>query len=66
MNWLNFLRGFVRPFIVYTGWIVFLIAICCVIRNYMDTDMAKTFAVGFMGAITTIIGVYIGGRMVKK
>lgn len=66
MKILDIIRGCVRPFIAITGWAVFLVVVVIIIRSFLDAEMAKQFAYVFTGAITTIIGVYIGERKAKK
>lgn len=66
MKILDIVRACVRPFIAITGWSVFLAVIIIIILKFINLEMAKQFAYVFTGAITTIIGVYIGERKVKK
>lgn len=58
-------RSLIRPYIAITGWTAFLIIVCLVVKDFVDAEMAKQFAYVFVGSITTIVGVWIGGRAVK-
>jgi hypothetical protein len=66
MKILDIIRACVRPFIAISGWAVFLVIVIIIMNRFLDAEMAKQFAYVFTGAITTIIGVYIGERKAKK
>lgn len=66
MNALDIIRALVRPFIAISGWVTFLVVVIIVIQKFLDVEMAKQFAYVFTGAITTIVGVWIGERKVRK
>jgi len=65
MNILDIIRGAIRPYIAITGWTAFLVIVCLVVKDFIDAEMAKQFAYVFTGTVTTIIGVWIGGRAIK-
>jgi len=61
-DWLDFLRGFVRPYIAYLFSAVFAgLAIYLAIK-YANEDIAKTIIVGFIATVSAIIGFYYGQR----
>jgi len=62
---LDFLRGFVRPFIAYTGWIVALCAFIYIIVKFLDAGIARDLAIGVMVLITAVVNSYIGSRKPK-
>ncbi len=66
MNFMDIVRACVRPYIAISGWTAFLIIVIIVIQKFLDLEMAKQFAYVFTGAITTIVGVWIGERKAKK
>lgn len=66
MNIIDIIRACVRPFIAISGWATFLIVVIIIISKFLDDEMAKQFAYVFTGAITTIVGVWIGERKAKK
>ena len=59
---LNFLRGFVRPYISYLLSSVFAAIVVYAFIKYSDAEMAKTLVAAFLGIVGTIAGVYFGMR----
>ena len=61
-DWLDFLRGFVRPFVAYLFASVFAgLAIYLAIR-FANDDIAKIFIIGFVEIVGIVIGFYYGSR----
>ena len=65
MNWsafLDFVRGFVRPYVAYLFSAVFAgLAVYLTIR-FADADLAKIIVVGFVEIVGIVIGFYFGQR----
>lgn len=61
-DWLNLVRGLIRPFISVTGWACFLVVAVWAIVKFMDASLAKELAVGFTASVSTIVGVWLGSR----
>ena len=66
MNIIELVKALIRPYIAITGWTAFLVIVCLVVKDFIDAEMAKQFAYVFTGTVTTIIGVWIGGRAIKS
>ena len=64
-KWIEFIRAIIRPYIAISGWTAFLAVVIIAVIKYLDLAMARDFIVGFITAVTTIVGVWIGGRLVK-
>ena len=59
---LDFLRGFVRPFIAYLFSSSFAVLAIYLAIKFATEDIAKYIIVGFVGIVGTIVGVYYGQR----
>lgn len=66
MEILDTIRGLIRPYIAVTGWTAFLVVVIMAIRDYLNEEIALSLIAAFGAAVTTIVGVWIGGRAVKK
>ena len=61
-KWLDFFRGFVRPYIAYLFASVFAgLAVYLAIR-FANDDIAKIFIIGFVEIVGIVIGFYYGSR----
>ena len=65
-KWLDFLRGFVRPYVAYILISVFAGLVAYAFVKFGDAEMAKTLIVAFVGIVGTIVGVYFGMRSATK
>ncbi len=63
---LEFLKGFVRPYLAYTGWAVMAGLTVYLVVNYSTPDIAKLLIGAFIGSVTTILGFYIQARERKE
>ena len=63
---LDFLRGFVRPFIAYVFGGVFAILAILAFNKFGDANMAGTLIAGFIGIVGTVIGFYFMARQAGK
>lgn len=66
MNWLNIIRGCVRPYISITGWTAFIAVAVWAIVKFANADLARELAVGFIASVSTIVGVWLGARGASK
>lgn len=62
---LDFLRGFVRPFIAYLFAIVFAGLALYLSIKFADIDIAKIIIIGFVEIVGIVIGFYYGQRTTK-
>ena len=65
-KWLELIRGLIRPYISVTGWTAFLLVAVWAIIKYIDAALANQIAIGFIGMVGTIVGVWLGSRATKR
>lgn len=64
-DWLEIIRGLIRPYISVTGWTAFLIVSVMSIIKFMDSSLARELTIGFLASVSTIVGVWLGSRSKK-
>jgi len=62
---MEIIKSAIRPFLVITGWAVFLLIVWIVTQQFLNANIADKIFDAFTYTITLIIGVYIGGRIAK-
>lgn len=66
VEFIDFLRAFIRPYIIITGWTTGLILGVFFALEFADREIAMAFILILTGAITTISAMYVGERAGKK
>mgnify|MGYP001580178655 CR=1 FL=1 len=61
-KWLDLVRGLVRPFIAVTGWSAFLFITVWAVLKHVDAGLARELTIGFLTAVSAIVGVWVGSR----
>jgi len=64
-NWLEFIKGLIRPALVIAFAACFLWIITGIVPNFFTEDMANLAFKTFIDAILIIVGIWIGGRIAK-
>ena len=64
-NWLELLRGLIRPILVIAFAAIFLWAVVIVVLKFLNIEMANLLFRAFIDAVILIIGIWIGGRIKK-
>lgn len=61
-KWLEFARGFVRPYVAYLSATVFAGLAGYLTVRFANEDIARTIIVGFVSIVSIVIGFYFGQR----
>jgi len=62
MTLLELIRGLVRPFLAYTGWLALIVFVSILLWRFGDADMMKYLVGAFAGSLTTLVGFYVNDR----
>lgn len=62
-KWLEFIRAFVRPYLIYTGWGVLLAVMVISVLRFADADDAKMLLAFITGVVGTVVGFYVRDRV---
>ena len=62
MNWLDFIRGVVRPYLTISGWTAMLVIASILAVKFADRELAVNVLSVITGAMATIIGFWFGQR----
>lgn len=66
MNWLEFIRGCVRPFVTISGWIAILTLGIILALRFADREIALMIIAILTGSMTTILGFWFRERGIGK
>lgn len=62
-NVIEFVRAFVRPFLVYYLVGILGVLVILAFNKFGDADLARTLIVGFIGLLGPVVGFYIRDRV---
>lgn len=65
-DWLEVIRGGVRPVLMLSGWIALLVLVIMLVWHFATSDMAVVVVGIFSGAMTTMLGYWFSERKAKK
>jgi len=65
MNWIDFSRAFVRPYLAYSGWTAILVLAIILAARYASPEIANMFIGALLGTTATVIGFYVRDRVKK-